>query len=110
MLELPVAGKVGIPFMIAGVTAARLNSTRMMEAVVIAMVSSGLMAAGGYFIALPVLQEQVGTIRRDIAETKDTIKDIKRYQDVRREYRDIQAERLEAKIAAIQVEMAKARK
>lgn len=107
MIEIPVAGKIGIPFMIAGITTAKLNSTRLMEAVVIAIVSSMMMAGFGYFVAFPVLQEQVLQIRRDISDTKDAMKGVKEYQESRRQLRDLQQQQVDAKIAQLQVEIAR---
>ena len=66
MVEWPIAGKIGIPFMVAGVVATKVNPTRMLEAVIIAVVSSVMMGGLGYFIAFPVLQEQVKQIKEDI--------------------------------------------
>lgn len=107
MLEIPIVGK-GLPFMLAGVMGAqKVNSTRLIEAAVIAVVSSCMMAGFGYFIAFPVLQEQVMQIRRDISETKESMRSVREYQEVRRQYRDIQQEKLEAKIAQLQVELAR---
>ena len=110
MIEIPVLGKVGIPFMmavVAGAAPVKLDKTRVMEAVIIAIIAGTIIAMTGYYVALPVLQSEVAHIRRDVSEMKNSIHDVKRYQEVRREYRDIQQERMEAKIAALQVEMAR---
>ena len=103
-------GKLGIPFMLAGVAAvgaARINSTRVVEAIIIACVSSTLMATAGYFIALPVIQEQVSTVRRDISEVKESMKMVAIYQENRRQFRDTEQAKTDAKINQIQIELAK---
>lgn len=103
-------GKLGIPFMLAGVAAVgagKINSTRVVEAVVIACVSSALMATAGYFIALPVIQEQVSTVRRDISEVKEEMKAVRVYQESRRQFRDAEQAKTDAKINQIQIELAK---
>ena len=77
MLEVPVLGKLGMPFMAAGIVAAKINNTRMAEAVIIAVVSGGVIAACGYFIALPVLQEQMAQATRQMTEIKTDVKELR---------------------------------
>jgi len=114
MLELPVVGKIALPFMLAGVAgsaAPKINNTRLVEAAIIAVVSSVMMAGFAYFVAFPVLQEQVRQIKSEVTETKDTLRDalreIRTYQEGRRQHRDREAAAMEEKIQRIQVELAK---
>lgn len=109
MIEIPVIGK-SLPFMIAGVTATKLDSGRVMEAVIIAVVSSCMMAGFGYFIAFPVLQEQVGQVKRDIAEMKHDIRDVRDSVDIRSARRDGREALMDAKIVQLQIELARQRK
>ena len=51
----------------------QINKTRIIEAVIIAAIIS----AGGYFIALPVLQEKTSQIQNAISEIKQDIKEMK---------------------------------
>lgn len=109
MIEIPLVGK-GVPFMIAGIVAAKVDSQRITEAVIIAVVSSCMMAVFGYFIALPVLQEQVGQVKREMAEMKQDIKGVRDTIDVRSNRRDGREALVEAKIVQLQIEMARMRK
>lgn len=67
----------GVPFMIAGAAGMSVNKTRLAESVITAVVSGGVIAVGGYFVALPVLQEQMNGVRSQIVEVKADIREIK---------------------------------
>lgn len=101
----------GIPFMMAGIVGQKINNTRLAEAVIIAIVSSVMMAGFGYFIAFPVMQEQVKQIKDDLKETKETVKEAfkenKAYQEGRRSLRDAETLRTDEKIRQIQIEIAR---
>jgi len=79
MLEnLPEAARMigtsGIFMMATANGVQHINKTRIIEAVIIA----GIIGAGGYFIALPALQEKIAQIQGSITEVKEDIKEIKR--------------------------------
>jgi hypothetical protein len=106
MLEWPIAGKV-MPFMLAGVAATQVNKTRIVEAVVIAAISGGIIAMAGYYVAFPVLQEQVAQMRREGLETRQLIREIRDDINVRGVRRDAKEALIEAKIVQLQIEMAR---
>jgi hypothetical protein len=99
------------PFMLAVGQDARINKTRLFESAITAAISGALIAAAGYYVALPVLQKEVLQIKLELADLKveirDAVKETKAYQNDRRNYRDQAQEKTDAKIQAIQVEMAK---
>lgn len=79
MLEkLPEAvsmiGSSGIFMMATANGVQHINKTRIIEAVIIAVI----LGAGGYFIALPALMEQVTQLKGSIVEIKEDVKEIKR--------------------------------
>jgi len=94
MLEnLPEAAKMvgsGGLFMMAAANGTQIiNKTRIIEAVVIAAIIS----AGGYFIALPVLQEKIAVIQGSIAEVKETIREVRADQaEIKRDLTRVQIE------------------
>jgi len=100
-----------IPFMLAAGSDPRINKTRMMEALIQALVIGAIVASAGYYIAFPVLQNEVANIRRDVSDTKEAMKEavreIKTYQEGRRTLRDSQQERTDARINQIQIDIAR---
>jgi len=105
------ASKLGVPFMLAMGQSKDINKTRLIEAVIYALISGIVMSAMGYYIAFPVLQKEVATIQRDVASTNETMKsalrEMKEYQELRRQYRDLEQQKTDAKLTQIQVEMAR---
>lgn len=67
----------------------QINKTRIIEAIIIA----SIIGAGGYFIALPVLQEKIAQIQGSISEVKETIKEIRADQaEIKRDLTKVQIE------------------
>lgn len=95
--------------MIASVANNKVNKTRLIESVITAAVSGALIAMAGYYVAFPVLQEQVAQIRREGMETRQLIKDIQADLSARSLRRDITEIELRNKIADLQVQVAKKR-
>lgn len=70
-----------LPFTMAGMVSGRvdalpkgINPTRMIEAVVIALLTAGAVGVGGYLVAWPVMKAEIQQIRSDIREIKDDIR------------------------------------
>lgn len=100
---------IGIPFMIASVANNKVNKTRLIESVITAAVSGALIAMAGYYVAFPVLQEQVAQMRREGLETRQLIKDIQTDLQARSIRRDATEVEIRNKIADLQVQIAKQR-
>jgi len=100
---------IGIPFMIASVANNKVNKTRLIESVITAVVSGALIAMAGYYVAFPVLQEQVAQMRREGLETRQLIRDIQVDLQARSLRRDATEVEFRNKIAEMQVQMARQR-
>lgn len=100
---------IGIPFMLAMSSNNKVNKTRLIESVITAVVSGGLIAMAGYYVAFPVLQEQVAQMRREGLETRQLIKDIQTDLQARSIRRDATEVEIRNKIADLQVQIAKKR-
>lgn len=100
---------IGIPFMLAMSANNKVNKTRLIESVITAVMSSGLIAMAGYYVAFPVLQEQVAQMRREGLETRQLIKDIQTDLQARSIRRDATEVEIRNKIADLQVQIAKKR-
>jgi len=100
---------IGIPFMLAMSANNKVNKTRLIESVITAVISGGLIAMAGYYVAVPVLQEQVSQMRREGLETRQLIRDIQADLQARSLRRDATEVELRNKIAEIQVQVAKQR-
>lgn len=99
-----------IPFMAAAVPVGmprQINRTRLIEAVITAMVSGAMISAMGYYLAFPVLQEQVNQIKREVVDTREILKEYRREREVITMKRDAQHAAAEAKIVQLQIELAK---
>lgn len=100
---------IGIPFLLATGASTQVNKTRLIESVITAVVSGGLIAMAGYYVAFPVLQEQVAQMRREGLETRQLIRDIQsdlQAMSLRRDQTEVE---LRNKIAELQVQIAKQR-
>jgi len=86
-----------------------VNKTRVVEAIITAVVVGVIVAYAGMYVALPVLKEQIDQLRISHAETKQLIRDIKTELDLRGEKRDAIQAQTEAKILQLQIEQAKRR-
>lgn len=100
---------IGIPFMLAMSSNNKVNKTRLIESVITAVVSGSLIAMAGYYVAFPVLQEQVAQMRREGLETRQLIKDIQTDLQARSIRHDATEVELRNKIADLQVQIAKKR-
>lgn len=100
---------IGIPFMLAMSANNKVNKTRLIESVITAVISGALIAMAGYYVAFPVLQEQVSQMRREGLETRQLIRDIQADLQARSLRRDITEVELRNKIADLQVQMARKR-
>lgn len=100
---------IGIPFMLAMSANNKVNKTRLIESVITALISGGLIAMAGYYVAFPVLQEQVAQMRREGLETRQLIKDIQADLQAMSLRRDATEVELRNKIAELQVQIAKQR-
>jgi hypothetical protein len=105
------ATKLGLPFMLTAGASDKINKTRMMEAVIQALVIGALMAGAGYYVAFPVLQKQVEHIaQRQQDQYMHLIGILNEYKREREQIttkRDAQYYAQEAKIVALQIELAK---
>lgn len=86
-----------------------VNKTRLIESVITAVISGGLISMAGYYVAFPVLQEQVAQMRREGLETRQLIKDIQTDLQARSIRRDATEVEIRNKIADLQVQIAKKR-
>lgn len=100
---------IGIPFMLAMSANNKVNKTRLIESVITAVISGGLIAMAGYYVAFPVLQEQVAQMRREGIETRQLIKDIQTDLQATSIRRDATEVEIRNKIADLQVQIAKKR-
>lgn len=75
MLEIPTAVKMiagALPFMVIADKPQYVNKTRVLEAVVIGLITGTMIALAGVLIALPVIKEQLGNLQKDIARVEAT--------------------------------------
>ena len=100
---------LGIPFLLATGASTHVNKTRLLGSVITAAVSGGLIAMAGYYVAFPVLQEQVAQMRREGLETRQLIRDLQTDLQARSLRRDQTEVELRNKIADLQVQVAKQR-
>ncbi len=105
---------LSMPFMVAGVagsalTGGEINKMRVLEAVIIAVVSGFVIAMAGYYVAFPVMQEQVSQMRREGLETRQLIREVREEMNARGSRRDAKEVLTDAKIVQLQIEMAKRR-
>lgn len=87
----------------------KVNKTRLIESVITAVISGALIAMAGYYVAFPVLQEQVLQMRREGIETRQLIRDIQNDLTARSLRRDQTEVEFRNKIADLQVQIAKKR-
>jgi hypothetical protein len=110
MLEI-AAVKVfsdAMPFMLmAGVGPQTVNKTRVVEAVITAVVVGIIVAYAGMYVALPVIKEQIEQLKSGQTETRQLIRDIKADLDMRGARRDALQTQTETKLIQLQIEMAK---
>ena len=100
---------MSIPFLLAVNGDPRVNKTRVIEAVVIAVVVGAIMAYAGMYVALPVIKEQIEHINRRQNEQMQYIRDIKQELDLRSARRDATEAQLSQRITNVQVEVARRR-
>ncbi len=68
----------GLPFMLAaGAVQAPMDRNKVIEAVITAAISGAIIAAVGYFFALPVLQEQMAQVKVEVASVKVDVKELR---------------------------------
>lgn len=111
MLEF-AAGKVissALPFMVIASGPQTVNKTRVIEAVITALIVGVVVAYAGIYVALPVLQERLDTLKRDAQETRQLIRDIKQELEQRAMQRDIDMNKLRAELVQIQIDQARRR-
>ncbi len=110
MIEIP-ATKFVLPFMMAvagpALTGSEVNKMRVLEAVIIAVVSGFVIAMAGYYVAFPVMQEQVAQMRREGLETRQLIREIREESNASSLRRDAKEALVEAKLIQLQIELAK---
>lgn len=100
---------ISIPFLLAVNGDTKVNKTRVVEAVVIAIVVGAIMAYAGMYVALPVIKEQIEQINRRQTEQTQFIRDIKQELDLRAARRDQREAEMNTKITQVQIEMARRR-
>jgi len=103
-----------IPFLIAGAMQKNeINKTRIVEAVITALVSGCVIAIAGKYIALPILEERVSQIKVEVVELKadlrQAVNENKQYQAERRSIRDSQQIQHDTRLRQIEIELAKRR-
>ena len=90
-----------------------VNKTRLIEAAIYAVVSSLFIAAGGYYIAFPVLQKQVENIAikqdEQYKQMMEVLREYKREREVISLKRDAQYYDQEKKIVELQIKLARVR-
>jgi hypothetical protein len=105
------ATKLGLPFMLTAGASERINKTRLVESVIIAAVSGAMISLAGYYVAFPVLQKQVEHIAQRQQEQYihliGILNEYKREREQITAKRDAQYYAQEAKIVALQIELAK---
>lgn len=112
MLEnLPEAAKMigssGLFMMAAANGPQTVNKTRILEAVITAIVVGVLVSYSAIYVALPVIKEQIDQLRNESKETRQLIKDIKQELDMRGARRDATEAALKAEIVKMQIEQAR---
>jgi cell division protein FtsB len=110
MLEI-AAVKVfsdALPFMLmAGVGPQTVNKTRVVEAVITAIIVGVCVAYTGMYVALPVLTKEIEYLHEGQKEMKQLIKDMRDEMEKRAMARSALQALTDAKITQLQIEMAK---
>ena len=97
-----------LPFMLMATTTEQtINKTRVIEAIITAILVGVIVAYAGMYVALPVLKEQIDQLRVSQADTKQLIKDMREDMERRALKRDALQAMTEAKITQLQIELAK---
>lgn len=105
-----------IPFMLmAGSPAAvAVNKTRLVEAGITAITTGLMISAAGYYVAFPVLQNQVQNIANKQSEQNaqllETLREYKREREVLLTKRDVEMARVNAQLLEIQLKLAKSQR
>jgi len=110
MLEISVVKVLSdtLPFMLmATSTPQTVNKTRIIEAVITAVVVGICVAYTGMYVALPVLKEQIDQLRLAQTDTKQLIKEMRDDMERRAAKRDTWQTLTEAKITQLQIDTAK---
>ena len=93
---------MSIPFFLAVNGDAKINKTRVVESVII----GGILSAGGYFVALPVLSEKVDTINRAITRLEQRVVAVEARIEARRSVRDDQMDAIKKDISDVKINQA----
>lgn len=113
MLEVSVGTEVialAAPFMVISTgTPQEINKTKLIESAIQAVVVGAFVAAMGYFIAFPVLQEKVEQIRREGLETRSLLREIKTEMDTRAGRRDSWDAAQDARLRQVELDIARRR-
>ncbi len=83
--QLPdLTTKPELPFMIMASAnmATHVNKQRTAEAVIIAVVTAGITGLGGYFLALPVLQERLDQVRIELRGIRQDMREDRDHTEV----------------------------
>ena len=106
MLEIPLIGNISSPFMVAGVAGSRVISTRIIEALVIA----GLTTIMSTIWAIPKITERMDNQAVQIAELRAamlaSIEKNDLYQRDRRQLRDAEQKENLQRLRALELKMA----
>lgn len=111
MLDLSAGNVIAsaLPFMVMSAAPQTVNKTRVVEAVITAIIVGVIVAYAGMYVALPVIQERLDTLRRDSAETRQLIRDIKMELEARAIQRDLEMAKMKADLVSLQIEVARRR-
>ena len=114
MMESAKTISSSFPFMLAVGADPRVNKTRMFEAAIQAVVVGLIVAGLGYFVAFPVLQNQVANIAErqnaQYIQIMQTLQEYKRERELLTNRRDVQYMVHQDKIEKLQAEVARMRK
>jgi hypothetical protein len=102
-----------IPFMLmaGSPTAVQINRTRVIEAGITAVITGMMISAAGYYVAFPVLQNQVSNIafrqNEQNAQVLEILKEFKHDRQVIDAKRDAEIARLQAQLLEVQLKLAR---
>ena len=102
-----------IPFMLAmgSPAAVHVNKTRLFEAGITAVITGLMISAAGYYVAFPVLQNQVQNIaNRQVEQNNqllETLREYKREREMLLAKRDIEMAKLQSQLLDVQLKIAR---
>ncbi len=98
-----------VPFMLAavGATPAQINKTRLIESFITAVVSGAVIALAGYLFAIPVLEEKLLQVRKEVVEVKESVSGLRLEVKENRVRTDLDARETQNRIQRVELDAAR---